>query len=452
MDPRRFAVSVIERVFLTDGYADLVFSGLIEKNPLPTVDRSLAAELTYGTLRWMGRLEWVLQKMYKGPIRRMPQIVQWIAEVGLYQILFLDKIPAYAAVNEAVESAKEAGGSYWGSVVNGLLRNAIRNPDGLAPPSPDQDAVLGISIQESHPEWLVRKWIGQFGVNRTIAICSANNIVSKMALRVNRLKTDRAILQQGLEKEGIPTSVSNWLDDFLISGTSFHPSSSGFFARGWFTVQDESAGLAVKLLDPKPGETILDMAAAPGGKSTAISEWTGDGAHVFSIDRYFHRIGKIRENQKRLGIKNVHPVVGDGARIHVRPVDKTIVDAPCSGIGILRKHPEIKWKRAPSDILSLIEIQKRLLESAAQTVKPGGVLVYSTCTVFPEENGNRILEFLDAHPEFRIEDAKAFVNPALVTQNGWVETWPDIHGMDGSFAVRMKKREVTIVSKTQFPA
>jgi len=437
--PRWIAATAVENVLAKRVHADTVLDTLIGKHSLAEQDRSLTTELTYGTLRWLKRLDWVFENLYKGNFRRIPGMVRRVAEVGLYQILFLDKIPNYAAVHEAVKAAKTAGGAYWGGVVNAVLRNVIRNPDCLKPPLLVEDPLLSISIQWSHPEWLVRKWIRQFGVERTVSLCAANNTVPAFSMRVNRMKTDAEHVLKELAKNDIAASTSSWHDDFLIVQKPMRSVRTDLFTKGWFTIQDESAGFVPKLLDPKPGDAILDMTAAPGGKSTAIAELTGDQATVVSSDRHWPRVRQIVENKNRLGLRNVYPVVANASLPITIPMDKVLLDAPCSGIGILRKHPEIRWKRSPEEITGLVSLQKRLLESAARALKPGGILVYSTCTVLPEENGEGIQKFIKSHPEFAIEDARSFVNSRVVTEKGWIETWPDIHGMDGSFAVRMKK-------------
>ncbi|HEX9933681.1 MAG TPA: 16S rRNA (cytosine(967)-C(5))-methyltransferase RsmB, partial [bacterium] len=375
-DPRRLAATVLNRVIRNGSYADIVLDAALDRGTLEAPDRALATELVYGTLRWLKRLDWTIDNLYRGKSGRMPTNVRRIAEVGLYQILFLEKVPSYAAVNEAVEAAKEASGRYWSGVINAVLRNAIRNPDATFPNVPNDDPVSAISIQWSHPTWLVRKWVERFGMERTVSICASNNAVPATALRINPMRTDREGLRKALEREGIAAADSTWLEGYLVLSRPGRATESTLFRKGLFSIQDQSAGFVTRLLDPRPGETILDMTAAPGGKSMAIAEETRDRSTVVSADRYRKRVVQIDENRRRLGIRRVHPVMADTVLPLVKPVDKVLLDAPCSGMGIVRRHPEIKWNRSVDRLAGLVALQEKLLNRAAEAVKPGGVLVY----------------------------------------------------------------------------
>ena len=430
----------MDRVFRTDAYADILLHEAYQKRSLTPADRALATELTYGTLRWLGRLDWILERTYRGKLNRMPGLVRRVIEIGLYQILFLTRIPSYAAVDEAVRAAKESGGESWGRVANAVLRAAIRDPERTALLPPETDPVLRIAIQESHPLWLVRKWIEQYGEEKTRSLCVANNALPAFGVRVNPLKADKAAVRASLDAAGCRPSDSKWHDDFFVLERMGDALTSRAFRDGWFTVQDESAGFAVRLLDPRPGEVILDMAAAPGGKATGLAERSGDRQPVVAVDRYVHRARQIVQNTVRLGIRSVFPVVADGRTVNTKPVDKVLLDVPCSGFGIVRRHPEIKWRRTADDVVRLAPLQGEMLAAAAQSLKTGGVLVYSTCTPLVEENTGIVFDFLRRQPDFAVEPADRFLSPAVVTGGGWIETWPDLHGMDASFAIRLRKR------------
>jgi 16S rRNA (cytosine967-C5)-methyltransferase len=214
---------------------------------------------------------------------------------------------------------------------------------------------------------------------------------------------------------------------------------SEMFQKGFFVVQDESAGLAVKLLDPQPGDRVIDLCSAPGGKTTFIGELMRNLGEIVAVDRYDSRLNLVRSACQRLGIVNAHFLTADASELKTLPADRVLVDAPCSGLGVLSKKPDAKWKREFLDLVSLVTIQNGILENAATIVKPGGVLVYSTCTIEPEENLDLIKAFLGRHPEFTIENASSFVPSSVVTPEGTIETMPHRHGMDGSFAVRLRK-------------
>jgi 16S rRNA (cytosine967-C5)-methyltransferase len=268
---------------------------------------------------------------------------------------------------------------------------------------------------------------------------AANNTIPALSLRLNSLKKDSASFLDALNKNQIQYEPSKYLPNFVRLHHMAGIGKSEFFRQGFFSVQDESAGIPVALLDPKPGERILDLCAAPGGKTTYIGELMKNEGEIIAVDRYETRLHLVEKACQRLGITNVSLIAEDAAAIQLAPADKVLVDAPCSGLGVIAKKPDAKWLREPEDIPRLADIQSRILENAAHLVKPGGILVYSTCTIEPEENIDLIKGFLLRHPEFEIDPAQSFVKPELAAANGTVETFQHEHGMDGSFCVRLKK-------------
>jgi 16S rRNA (cytosine967-C5)-methyltransferase len=384
-------------------------------------------------------LDWVLQKTYRGDWNRVPEVVRRNCEVALYQILFLEKVPAYAAVDEAVRIASETHGGKWKAAVNAVLRTALRNSESMRVPADPEHPAVAASIEWSHPLWLVEKWADRFGIGRAIEICRANNERPKISIRINRLRGDAGAVRKELEERGIQYEMSPYLEEFLSLAKAGDLTGLEGFKRGRFTVQDASAGLVGHLVDPRPGQRILDLAAAPGGKATHLAELSGNEAAVIAVDVRENRVRMLSDNRKRLGLDSISAVVWDGRNAFPRSFDAVLVDAPCSGLGVLRRRPELKWRKKPEDIPGLVQIQQDLLEAGAESVKAGGALVYSTCTVLDEENRGCVSSFLKRHPEFVVENADSRVDPNLVSKSGFVETWPDAHGMDGSFAVRMKK-------------
>lgn len=441
MAPRKLTIIVLDRIFRTDSYADRLLDASFAKYRLSGRDRALASEIVYGTLRWKKWLDYVLSRAYHKDWSNVPERIKYILETGLYQILFMDKIPEHAAVNESVKIATREKGKMWGGIVNGMLREIIRYPDLLQEPSVAENPVRSIAIRWSHPEWLVERWIDAWGLDRTLSICKANNMRPRIGVRVNRIRTDREGVSDILRKQGVEAEPSPLLDDFLIADKGGVLLRSPEFRRGLISVQDESAGLVALLMNPKPGECIVDMAAAPGGKAMYMAELAGDRLYILAADIHSARVRMVRENQKRLGLKSIHPVVADGRSLPVRRVDKVLVDAPCSGLGVLRRRGELRWRRQPEDIPRMVEIQTALLNAGAEMVRKEGVLVYSTCTVLHEENHGVIDEFLRSHPDFIVEDARRFVDAKVVSNRGFIETWTDRHGVDGSFAVRLRRIE-----------
>lgn len=440
-DSRRAGVWILHRVFQTQSFADILLNHVLENTSLSFKERALATELVYGTLRWFGYIEWILKKLYRGLWKSVPSFIQRNLEVAGYQILFLSKIPAYAIVNEAVEIAKQTHGERWAGMVNAVLRKLIQTKDKVDTFLLDEKSVSQkIAIQWSHPQWLVEKWILRFGVERTVAFCQANNQNPYIGIRVNLQKTTRESLSEEFLRAGIEVERDPFLPEFLRIRKSGDISSLEAFQQGKCTVQDPSAGLVAHLVDPHPGEWILDLTSAPGGKATHLAELSNDQAYIVAVDKYFHRLQRVRENACRLGLSSIHCVAADSTGKWNAIFDKVLLDAPCTSVGIFRRCPELKWKKLENKIPEICQLQSRLLESAAQVVKPGGILVYSTCSVLEEENGERINAFLSQHPEFHIDSVSGKVPEIFISPQGWIETWPDLHDLDGSFAVSLRKR------------
>ncbi|MFC1502629.1 16S rRNA (cytosine(967)-C(5))-methyltransferase RsmB [bacterium] len=438
-DPRRLAVWIVDRVFRSNSYADILLETQLTERDFSRKDRAFITELVYGTIRWVLYLDWILKNTYTSKWLNIPALVRRILEVGAYQILFLDRVPIYAAINESVNITKETMGDHWSKTVNALLRNIERKKGKYSLPSPEEDPIKAISVGYSHPDWMIRKWLELWGPERTIALCQANNERPKLGLRINPLRTDRIQVLNRFDHMGLSTAVSDFLPNFITVDKGGELLSSPLFQKGYVTVQDVSAGLVGYLLDPKPGETVLDMAAAPGGKSTLIAELCEDRCIIYAMDINDNKIKKIIANKKRLSLKKIYCLRGDGFNVPLNYVNKVLVDAPCSGLGVLGKRTEIRWRRKPEDIPGLVRIQKKLLDSAAKIVQKDGIIVYSTCTILPEENAEIVQYFMNTYSNFIIENASQFVPEEVVSADGFVETWPDKHGIDGSFAVRFRK-------------
>jgi 16S rRNA (cytosine967-C5)-methyltransferase len=384
-------------------------------------------------------LDWVLNGFFHGNFSKAEVTVRNTLRAALYQILFLDKVPDHAAVNEAVEFIKRVRSEKAGGLVNGVLRNIIRNKEGIHYPDVQNDAALYLSTMYSYPLWMVRRWMNRFGFYETEKIVEAQNHKPGLTLRVNTLKTSVEDFMKMFDLHNISYERSTYLPTFLRTATLANISQTEIFRRGFFTVQDESAGIAATLLDVQPGERVIDLCSAPGGKTTFFGETMKNQGTIVAVDKYQTRLSLVKTGCDRLGITNVEYAAADGTAFESAPADKIIIDAPCSGLGVLAKKPDIKIKRELRDIIEMVGIQSALLENAAQLLRPGGAMVYSTCTIEPEENFNVIKKFLEHHPEFSIDHASKYVPPAIVHSDGYVETFPHRHGIDGSFAVRMIK-------------
>jgi 16S rRNA (cytosine967-C5)-methyltransferase len=403
------------------------------------VDKGLLNEIVHGVLRWQGRLDWILNGFSHGNFAKSEINVKNTLRVALYQILFLDRVPHSAAVNEGVKFIKRIRGDKPAGLVNAVLRNIIRNIEGIRYPDPAIDRTQYLSIFYSHPQWLVRRWNDRYGPEETEKLLIANNERPELSLRVNRLKCDTAQLLELLDKLQIQAKPSTLVDGFVRTRSLSKIGQMELFRGGFFTIQDESAALPCVLLDPKPGERVLDLCAAPGGKTTNVAEIMKNQGEIVAVDKYDAKLRFIKGSCERLGLRNVTLLAADSTTLDAGPADRVLVDAPCSGLGVVSKKPDIKWKRDVADIFQLARLQSAILDNAAKLVKPGGVLVYCTCTLEPEENENIVHAFLAAHAEFSVETARKFVHEEVVTPEGFVATFPHHHGVDGSFAARLVK-------------
>jgi 16S rRNA (cytosine967-C5)-methyltransferase len=436
---RGTSVKILNRVERTDSYLDKLIDNELRSGEFNDFDKALLTEIVHGVLRWQSKLDWVLNGFFHGNFSKAEVTVRNTLRAALYQILFLDKVPDHAAVNEAVEFIKRVRSEKAGGLVNGVLRNIIRNKEGIHYPDVQNDAALYLSTMYSYPLWMVRRWMNRFGFYETEKIVEAQNHKPGLTLRVNTLKTSVEDFMKMFDLHNISYERSTYLPTFLRTATLANISQTEIFRRGFFTVQDESAGIAATLLDVQPGERVIDLCSAPGGKTTFFGETMKNQGTIVAVDKYQTRLSLVKTGCDRLGITNVEYAAADGTAFESAPADKIIIDAPCSGLGVLAKKPDIKIKRELRDIIEMVGIQSALLENAAQLLRPGGAMVYSTCTIEPEENFNVIKKFLEHHPEFSIDHASKYVPPAIVHSDGYVETFPHRHGIDGSFAVRMIK-------------
>jgi len=444
---RALAVKILVRCERSDAYLDKLIDFEIRNNDLSDLDKALLNELAHGVIRWLRRIDWFLNGFYRGQYEKCLSDVKNAMRVALYQIIFLNKIPYSAAVNEAVEFIKKLRGDKHAGVVNGLLRTIIRTLDSLVWPSRDIDEVNYLGIVQSHPNWMVRRWVKRFGFDDAEKLCEANNQRPSLTLRVNRTKITTEELEKYLETKGIVSKRGKYLDYFLHIKMMSKIYNDEYFQKGYFNVQDESAGLMSQLLNPDENDLVLDVCAAPGGKSSHISELMVGRGKIISIDKYLTKVDIMKNNFERLNMTNV---LAFHENIHnpktellkeklINKVDKVIVDAPCTGLGVITKKPDIKWKREAEDILKLQIIQLEILERASEYVKDGGALVYSTCTTETEENSDVVHKFIERHPEFQIDNAVNYVSSEVVNKNGFVELFPHKHNIDGAFGARLIK-------------
>ncbi len=442
---RQLASEILLKVETRRAYADLLLDHAFKRTALGERDRALLTEITYGTLRRRGIIDAYLNRQLRRPLADTDPFLKNLLRMTLYQLLFLDKIPPYAAVNEAVELAKARSGVREGRFVNGVLRNFLRSNDSALESQLADGSISAMAIKDSHPEWLVRRWVEQFGRKDAAALMGANNEKPPLTFRVNLRQTSREAVLDRLHRSGISAQSTSRSPQGIIITSRTALEQISAFQEGLIQVQSEASQLVVYLLAPRPGERILDACAAPGGKATHIAEMMEDSGELVAIDVSAKGIEKIHENFSRLGLASIHTlhadVTHDLPRSYRSLYDRILVDAPCSGFGTLRSHPEIKWQRDERDIGRLSRLQALILSRVASLLKPGGVLVYSTCTLIREENEEVVQNFLVAHPRFKLQNAASYLPSAAkpMEHENYFLALPHRDNTDGFFAACMRK-------------
>ena len=442
---RGLAIKYLTRVDRSDSWLDKLMESHALVEQLEPRDRRLLTEITSGVMRYRERLDWVLTGFYHGEFQKCIPVVKNALRVALYQLLFLDRIPHSAAVNESVEIVKRLKGKRSAGIVNGVLRNIIRKIKNITWPDRDANIIHYLSVMESHPQWMVRRWIELYGTDQTTSLLKANNIRPTTTLRVNIQKISVEKIKLALLDLGASVERSTLLPTYLHVRRLTNLGSIDAFKEGFVTPQDDGAGLAVQLTGVKPGMRVIDLCAAPGGKTTAMAEMMDGKGEIIALDKYEAKLALLKKTATRTGYNQIiKPTVGDALTISIEPADVVLLDAPCSGLGTLRRKPEIKWKRTLEEIRRLAQLQKELLTNAARLVRPEGLLVYSTCTTEIEENEEIIAWFVKDHPEFSVEPASRYLpdsalRKGVVTEDGFLRTWPHKHGTDGAFGACLRR-------------
>ena len=448
-NPRDLALSVLNRKADSQGSSGGTLDEFLPAGAdLTQRDRAFLNHLVQGVLRWRLRLDWIIKQNSHFPLRKIDLPILNLLRVALYQIFFMDRVPDSAAVNEAVSQAKRIGPRYVVSFVNGLLRNVCRNKEKLHMPDREKDPDLFRSVFYSYPLWLVKMWDRDRGAELTDRLLSAGNELPRITLRVNTLKTDRNTLLARLAEESVQCSPSAYSPDGILAkdlrGKIDRLES---FKDGLFQVQDEAAQVCTYLLDPRPGERVLDVCAGFGGKASHLAERMGDRGVIAALDISFRRLVNLRDNAARLSIRSIHPAVGDGSTdltsLFKGEWDRVLVDAPCSGLGVISRHPDIKWNRKEEDLKRLSHLQGAILNQAFPLLRKGGTLLYVTCTLSREENEGVAKSLLRDHADARLVDLRRNA-PSwcmdLIDENGFFRTFPHLHKMDGFFGALFEKK------------
>lgn len=435
------AFDILRRVEAEGAYSSILIAALAQSS-LSREDRALAHELALGVLRRRLTLDYFIKRYSRRLIEKLDLDVLIALRLGLYQIRYLTRIPQSAAVNESVNLVKHARIRSAAGMVNAVLRNAVRHRDDKAGES-IADPIERSSIEVSHPRWMLERWIDAFGWQDALALAEANNQAPRIAFRVNTLVDTKDEALAALENEGVATAVSKIIPGAFTVESGLASTVILAAERGLIYLQDEASQLVSLLVAPRKGEKILDLCAAPGSKSSHLAALTSNESRIIACDIHYHRLVALSEICRKLGVHSVEAVALDATRelpFDSRlKFDRALIDAPCAGTGTLRRNPEIKWRLAPEDIARLSDVQFRLLERASSVIAPGGRLVYSTCSIEREENEDVINGFLSSGAAFRLLRPEAHSD--LVTDEGFVRTFPHRYNTDGFFAAVLEKRD-----------
>ena len=451
-EARTMALQILLQIEKNEAYANIALDAALQKWPASKQERAFCTELVYGTVRHQLTLDWIIDFfLNRGRTDNLTPAIRNILRMAFYQLYFLKYQPEAAVVDEAVKLALRFGHSGVSKLVNAVLRSYLRNPEKVEYPAADKEPAMHLSIKYSHPLWLIERWLNRFGFETTARLCEFNNRPAPVCIRVNTLRCSREELIERLRLGHVAVEKSPLVPEGLTISGFNRIESLQSHRDGWFIVQDESSMMVGHAVAPKPGETIIDLCGAPGGKTTHLAQLMNNEGQIISVDLHEQRTKLIQENADRLGVRIIATVAGDALNFKMpandgdgadaaAAADAVLLDAPCTGTGVIRRRADSRWRRTPHDIYELTNLQYRLLEHAATLVKPGGRLVYSTCSLEPEENHLLVERFLREHQEFK--PANLCRLPGHQGQgSGFFYLFPWINNTDGFFICRMDRMD-----------
>lgn len=439
-NPRKIAWEAVRQFDKTHTDPDEILDSMIDPRIDPR-DKALAWEIAKGTIRYLKRLDYIAQTFIKAPIKSQKPKVLAALRIGLYQLIEMDGIPPFAAVDQTVKLVADEGMKRDAGFVNAILRSYLREPGKVKYPNPEDDPTGYLSVFYSYPEWLVKRWHSRYGYIETVNMLSANNQRPKTFFRVINRKVNRDMVLASLEKDEIDVEAGRYFPDYISTDDGQAVIQSDLFKSGSLLVQDESQGLPIYLLDPPLGEEVLDLCSAPGGKTIALADTVGPDGKVISLDKDPKRLQQVVENAERVGFENIEYITAN--LLEFAPTRKfryILLDVPCSGLGTMSHNVDLRWTKAEKDIRDLAKLQSRMLKKAANLLAVGGKLVYSTCTTEPDEIEDVIDNFLKSEKNFRLESGDDELISQFKTKAGTYRTWPHKHGIGGGgFALLRKK-------------
>lgn len=431
---RQHVLAHLERVQQEGAYV-----GRLATTGLDDQGRRQVRDYVSGITRWQRWLDFQIAHHYTGPLRKMEHRLRLVLRIGVYDLL-IRQVPPHAALNEAVRLAKQTVRPRAGKLVNAILRALVRQGDDL--PQPDTgEAALDLALRYSHPDWMVRRWYSRWGDAATTRLLKHNNTRPRFTLRINPLKTTLAAVQALLTEHEIPWTPTRFLSDAVQVDQLQALLRLDLWAAGLGAIQDEAAALVVDVLDPVAGQRVVDLCAAPGGKALYAGTKMQNIGTLLAVDVHPGRLALVDTAAAAHGLTCIQTQAADARAVQMaQPADAVLLDAPCTGTGVLAKRADLRWRKTETDLAQLTALQAELLDAAVGLVRAGGLLVYSTCSLEPEENEHQITAFLQRHPDFMVEPATGLVPDALVTPEGFYQALPHVQGTDGAFAVRLRHR------------
>ena len=443
-NPRALALYVLNEFHFDNILLDILMDNVYDQmSSFEQRDRALIHSLVYGVIRWRSYLDHIICQLSHRAISKISLPILNTLRMGLFQMIFMDRIPEHAAVNSSVELVHIFAPKYLARFVNGILRASIRSKDKISWPDESTQILASLSVRYAYPQWLIQRWVNYWGVSITKELCQVGNTVPPITLRTNTLKTGRSVLMEALAPEVQQIAkTSHAPDGICISNLKFAIGDSEPFKKGLYQVQDEAAQLIGLIVSPKPGETILDACAGRGGKTGHLAQCMNNLGNIVAVDRSKEKLRILSKEMKRLGVSIVSTHQHRWKKgLKDRMFDRVLLDAPCSGLGVIRRHPDMKWKKTKAHILQNAQTQKKLLKIIAPQVKPGGKLIYSVCSLEPEETSQIVENFLSQHKNFIIDKQNSLNLEPFIDKNGYYLFRPDIHSMDGFFAVSLSRSE-----------
>ena len=445
-DPRKKALHILNRLDSTGKTLDIIMEEADATGFMDRRERAFLNALVYGTLRWRGRLDAIIAQFSKIPLEKIDPRALNVLRMGVFQTEQMDGVPVSAAVNTSVELVKSFSGSWVANFVNAVLRNAHRKRDQIRFPGIETDPAGALAAQKSFPQWLIKRWLKRFGIPETQALCDAINNIPPMVIRTNRLAAEPNDLISALKSEHMDAAKT----PFSPTGVAINGPAPGLFTskpflEGWFQVQDEAAQLVTWMMGLAPGDKALDACAGLGGKTGHMAQLMENRGSVLAMDRHSKKLEKLAREMERLGVRVVKTAWGDISKKRDAPemFDKVMLDAPCSGLGVLRRNPDAKWSMTEQRLKRSAKRQSLFLDHMADWVKPSGSLTYVVCSMEPEENEDAVKKFLERRPEFRLDKTvSGFPENArhLIRASGFFKSYPHRHQMDGFFAACFKKK------------